>query len=163
MVCPQHIVQHHSCKNNVSDYLRHFLHGAQQYPKSAHYYPKRVLNHHPASADHVVSYFFFPCELSSAVDFHHPWHQGKCVIAQEEIVQIWPSLPSSSGGRSPKVPLLIFSLKSLLLKKRASDEDPLDPTLTQRNLYSVLTRASSTREKKPSNCNGHCLISLASS
>ena len=41
----------------------------------------------------------------------------------------------------------IFSLKSLLLKICASDEDPLDPTLTQRNLYSALTRASNTKRK----------------
>ena len=39
---------------------------------------------------------------------------------------------------------LIYSLKSLLLKICASDEDPLDPTLTQRNLYSVSVRASNT-------------------
>ena len=31
----------------------------------------------------------------------------------------------------------------------ASDEEPLDPTFTHRYLYSALTRASSTMEKKP--------------
>ena len=86
--------------------------------------------------------FSLPCELPSAVAFCHPWHQGKGVITQQEIVQIWFSLPQ--GFRRQK-PASIFSL----LKICASDEDLLDLTSTQRNLYSALTRASSTRGKKP--------------
>ena len=107
------------------------------------------LHHPPASGDPVVCYSLVPCELSSAVGFHHPWHQGKGVITQQEIVQIWSSLPSGSVGRSPKVPSSIFFLNLLQLKICVSDEDPFDPKFTQRNLYSVSTNASSTREKKP--------------
>ena len=70
------------------------------------------------------------------------------IITQQEIVQIWSSLPIGSGARSPKVPSSIFSLKLLLLKICASDEVPLDPTLTQRNLYSASTIVSSIQGKE---------------
>ena len=63
---------------------------------------------------------------------------------QQEIVQFWSSLPKGSGGGSPQVPLSIFSLNLLFIKICASDEDPLNPTSKQRNLYSASTRASST-------------------
>ena len=63
-------------------------------------------------------------------------------------MQVWPSLPQWFRWWKLKLPSSICSLKSLLLKNCASDKDPLDPTLTQRNLYSASTRASSTREKE---------------
>ena len=49
----------------------------------------------------------------------------------------------------PEAPSSPFSLKMLLLKICASDEDPLDPTIIHRNLYAALIRARSTREKMP--------------
>ena len=62
--------------------------------------------------------------------------------------QIWPSLLSGLGARSPKLPSSIFSLKSPLLKIYAPDQDPLELQSIHRNLYSVLTRASSIMEKE---------------
>ena len=109
---------------------------------------KCILYHSPASIDRVVCYSFFLWEFSSALGFYHPWHQGKSIITQQEIVQIWPSIPQWFSGGSPKVPSSIVSLKSLFLIC-ASDEDPLDHRLTQRSLYFASTRARSTREKKP--------------
>ena len=107
-----------------------------------------VFNHPPASGDPEVGHSFFESELSSAVGFHHPWHQGKGVVTLQKVMQIWSSL-SGSGAGSPKLPSLIFSLNSLLLKICASDEEPLDPQSIHMNLNSTLTRARSTREKKP--------------
>ena len=78
--------------------------------------------------------------------FHHSWYQGKGVLTQQEVVQGWPFL-SSSGAGSPKVPSSIFSLKLLLLKIYASEQEPLDPQSIHRNLYSASTRPRRTREK----------------
>ena len=64
---------------------------------------------------------------------------------------------------SPLVPSSIFCFNLLRLNICTSDEDPLDPTSTKRNLQSASTRASSTREKSPYNCNIHLQISWASS
>ena len=102
-----------------------------------------ILQHPPASGNPTIVYSFFPCELSSAVGCQHPYHQGKDIVTQQDIVLIWPSTSGSRGG-NPKVPFSMFSLQLLLLKIYASDEDRLDPTLTHRNLYSALTKASST-------------------
>ena len=64
-------------------------------------------------------------------------------------MQIWSSLPSGvQMAEAPSCHPQSSSTNLLQLNIRASDEDQLDPTSTQRNLYSVLTRARSTREKK---------------
>ena len=96
----------------------------------------------------VLCYSLFPCELSSAVGFYKPWHQGKGVVTKQEIVQIWSCLPQEFRGRNPGVLSSIFFLNLLWLNICTSDIDPLDPTSTQRNLYSALTKAISAREKK---------------
>ena len=55
--------------------------------------------------------------------------------------------PSGSGGGSPKAPFSILLFSLLRLKICASDDDPLAPALTHRNLQSVSTKAKSNREK----------------
>ena len=137
-MCPQHVIQHNICQNNDSGNIWPLLHCAQQNSESAHLYPKHILHYPPAPGDPVVCNSLFPAELSSVLGFHKKFNQGEGVITQEIVVQIWPSLPS-----------VIFFFNLLQLKICAPDEDPLDPTSTHRNLYSVSTRASSTRQKKP--------------
>ena len=88
----------------------------------------------PASGDPVVCYSLFPCELSSAVGFHKPGHQGKGIVTQEKVVQIWPSLIQGAGSGSPKVPSSISFLNLLWVKLCASDDDPLDTTSTPVNI-----------------------------
>ena len=65
-----------------------------------------LYNYPPASGDLVFGYSFIPCELSSAVGFDHPWHQAKGVITQEEVVQIWPSLPQWFSCWEPQAAVL---------------------------------------------------------
>ena len=110
--------------------------------------PKVFQNHPIASGDPVVGHCFFPCDLSSASGFQHPWHQCQSIITQQEVVQIWPSLCQRFRFRKPQVPSLIFSLRSLLLKICASEQEPLDSQSIYRNVYCVSTRTKGTREKK---------------
>ena len=111
----------------------------------------------PASGDPLVYYSLFPCELSSAVGCDHlsSYHlylssrQRHRHPGRNSANLALPPSSRSSGSRSPRVPSSIFSLDLLWLNFCASYEDSLDRTSTQRTLYSVSTRASSPREKKP--------------
>ena len=150
MVCPQHVMQHHTRVKSIclTTFGLYSMVPSSTLNLLTNTFSTTLL----PSGDPAVGYSFFPCELSSAVGFHHPWHQDKGVTTQKEIMQIWPPPPpppppSGSGGRSLKVPSSIFFLKSLLLKICASDEDPLDPTYDPEESVFCINQGSC--EKKP--------------
>ena len=49
--------------------------------------------------------------------FHHPWHQGKGVVTQQEIVQMWPSVPQGFRLRKPQSAILDLLRQLALIKK----------------------------------------------
>ena len=106
LVRHQHAVQHNTCQNNVSNNLWTLLYCVQQDPESACQDSKNILHNPPASGDPAVCYCLIPCELSSAVGFYTPLHQGKVIITQQEMWQIWSSLPKEFRWRKPQSGIL---------------------------------------------------------
>ena len=78
----------------------------------------------------MICYPLFLCELSFAVQFKRPCHQGKGVVTSEKNSANLVHPHDSSGAGSPKVPSLMFSFNLLLLNICVSNEDQLDPTST---------------------------------
>ena len=62
----------------------------------------------PTFRDHVVCHSLFPFDLSSAVGFNKPWHQGKGVVTQQKILHIWLSLPQRFRWHKPQSAILNF-------------------------------------------------------
>ena len=83
-------------------------------------------------ADPVAGYPFFPGQLSSAVGFDHPGHQGRSGVTQQEVVYVWPSLPHGFCHPRSCHPR---SWPSNLLKICASEQEPLDPDFPQETVF----------------------------
>ena len=67
--------------------------------------------------------------FSSSLDVSVPPGPHVVVVCRQ-----LPPGPSGSGGGSPKVPFSVLLFSLLRLKIWASDDDPLAPALTHRNL-----------------------------
>ena len=68
----------------------------------------------------------------------HPARSSASLALPPQVVQL---------QEVPRLPSSIFSLRSLLSKICASEQEPLDPQSIHRNRYSASTRARRTREK----------------
>ena len=103
--------------------------------------------------------FSLPCELSSAEEFHHPWHQGKGGVTQPEIVHIGSCLPQGFRWRKPQSVILdlLPQQKSVHLNVHLTQDLP-------RGICILCPSGLAVPEKRiPFRSNSHSQISLASS
>ena len=120
------------------------------------------LHHPPASGDPAVCYSLFPCELSSAVRFHYPWHQGKGVVTARISANLVLPSPGVQMADAPRYhprssSSTFFRKKSVHLKK-------IHLTQHLPRGICILCRPglATPGTRSPCSCNIHSQISLAS-
>ena len=118
LVCPQHVVQHHALKNNVSDNPWSLSMMPSRTRKRFTKIPK-AFSTTLLPGDPLVGYSFFPCQLPSAAGFDHTWHQGEGFVTQQE--EVWPSLPQGFRWWKPQAAVLdllpkIASVENLCIR-----------------------------------------------